>query len=268
MLQCLLLFCVCVPVLLYSLYRWLIPAAVSRHGRMALFWHDVCVERLLDRITHSTRPERVLRAVQKGAVRHNAQSVISTIDNFCCHTEWAMNIGDEKGAILDSVVTEVNPMLALELGTYCGYSTVRIARLLPPGGRLITLEFNPDYAAVARQVIEWAGMEETVQLVEGASGDWIPQLKEHFGVETFDFVFLDHWKESYLHDLHLLEECSLLHHGSVLLADNVLCPGAPDYLQYVRNSPAYTSTYLPAHLEYTQAPDGLEKSHYLGKEDE
>ncbi|XP_062400872.1 catechol O-methyltransferase B [Sardina pilchardus] len=259
---CVLLWSVCVLVSLYALYRWLIPAAVYRHGRLALLWHDVCVEKALDWLTRSSRPERVLRSVQKGAVRGDAQSVLSTMDRFSHHTEWAMHIGDEKGAILDSVVSEVNPVLVLELGSYCGYSTVRIARLLPPGGRLITLELNPDYAAVARQVIEWAGLQDTVQLVEGGSGDWIPQLREHFGVVSFDFVFLDHWKDRYLPDLRLLEDCALLRRGTVVLADNVICPGTPEYLEYVRTSPAYHSSFYSAHLEYTQAADGLEKSVY------
>lgn len=175
-----------------------------------------------------------------------------------------MNVGDEKGTILDSVVCELNPATVLELGTYCGYSTVRIACLLPPGSKLITLEFNPDYAAIARQVIEWAGLENKVQLVQGASGDWIPKIKEHFGVTSFDLVFLDHWKDRYLPDTQLLEECGLLRKGSVLLADNVICPGTPDYLAYVRSSPSYESQYFKSHLEYTQAEDGLEKSVFLG----
>lgn len=67
------------------------------------------------------------------------------------------------GCILDSVVSEVNPATVLELGTYCGYSTVRIASLLPPHAKLITLEFNPDFAAIARQVIAWAGLEDRVK---------------------------------------------------------------------------------------------------------
>ena len=67
------------------------------------------------------------------------------------------------GTILDSVVCEVSPGSALELGTYCGYSTVRIARLLPPGTKLITVEFNPDFAKVARQVIEFAGLQDKVR---------------------------------------------------------------------------------------------------------
>ncbi len=152
-------------------------------------------------------------------------------------------------------MSELNPEKVLELDTYCGYSTVRIARLLPPGARLITLEFNADYAAIARQVIAWAGLEDKVrtcsstntlfkytnlgifflvvyilkdkthllfimrranallhqiQLVEGASEDWIPRMKEHFGIETFDFVFLDHWKDRYLPDTKLMEVCLIL----------------------------------------------------------
>ena len=61
------------------------------------------------------------------------------------------------------MVNEVSPVTVLELGTYCGYSTVRIARLLPPGACVITLEFNPDYAAIARQVIKWSGLEDKVK---------------------------------------------------------------------------------------------------------
>lgn len=60
-------------------------------------------------------------------------------------------------------MSETNPGCVLELGTYCGYSTVRIASLLPPHAQLITLEFNPDNAAVARQVIAWAGVAEKVK---------------------------------------------------------------------------------------------------------
>ncbi|NP_001077312.1 catechol O-methyltransferase B precursor [Danio rerio] len=264
MLGVLLCWCLGASVLLYVLYSWLIPAAVQFNGSLALLWHDVIVERALDSLTRSTRPQRLLKAVKQHATRGDPQSVISAIDHFCRHREWAMNVGDEKGCILDSVVSELNPEKVLELGTYCGYSTVRIARLLPPGARLITLEFNPDYAVIARQVIAWAGIEDKVQLVEGASEDWIPRMKEHFGIETFDLVFLDHWKDHYLPDTKLMEGCGLLRKGTVLLADNVICPGVPDYLEYVRNSRSYKSCYFKSHLEYTRAEDGLEKSVFLG----
>lgn len=76
-----------------------------------------------------------------------------------------------EGPILDSVVSEVNPSTALELGTYCGYSTVRIARLLSPGSKLITVEFNPAYAAIARQIIAHAGLQNKVR--EKTSGRYM-----------------------------------------------------------------------------------------------
>lgn len=125
--------------------------------------------------------------------------------------------------------------------------------------------------------------------MEGASGDLIPRMKELFGVTAFDLVFLDHWKDRYLPDTKLMEasrtcrtclktrvfknhhsifaffqECGLLRKGSVLLADNVICPGAPEYLDYVRSSQQYESQYFRSHLEYTKVEDGLEKSVFLG----
>ncbi|KAF4072574.1 hypothetical protein AMELA_G00264530 [Ameiurus melas] len=260
---CLLTVCALCAALLFVLFYWLVPA-VQRNSLCTLIWHAIITERLRDALTRSTRPQRMLKAVQKNATKGNPESVISAIDYFCKNSEWAMNVGDEKGSILDSVVTEVNPSTVLELGTYCGYSTVRIARLLSPGTKLITLEFNPAYAAVARQIIAYAGLQDKVTLVEGPSSELIPQIKERFGITTFDFIFLDHWKDRYLPDIKLFEECGLLRKGSVLLADNVICPGTPEYLEYVRNSPHYESRYYPAHLEYTKVEDGLEKSVFLG----
>uniref|UniRef100_A0AAZ3RMJ9 catechol O-methyltransferase n=1 Tax=Oncorhynchus tshawytscha TaxID=74940 RepID=A0AAZ3RMJ9_ONCTS len=204
-----------------------IPTAMQYHGRLALLWHDVIVERALGTLT---------RTVQRKAAVVDPQSVITAIDHFCKHREWAMNVGEEKGSIPDSVVNEVS-----------------WTRLLPPGVSVITLEFNPDYSDTARQVIRWSGLEEKVQKVEGASGTWIPRLKEHFGAQAFDLVFLDHWKDRYLPDTKLLKECGLIQKGTVMLADNVICPGTPDNLHYYRS-----------HLEYTKAENVLGKSVFLG----
>lgn len=60
---------------------------------------------------------------------------------------------------------EINPSVALELGTYCGYSAVRIARLLKAGARLLTVEFNPEFAAIAKQMIEFAGVQDKVNTI-------------------------------------------------------------------------------------------------------
>ncbi|CAL8339757.1 unnamed protein product [Lota lota] len=256
--------CVGGGVVLYALYRWIIPNLLQYHSGALLLWHDDIVPWVRDTLTGSSCPERILAEVQKKATRGDARSVVNTIDQYCRHQEWAMNVGDEKGTILDSIVCEVKPSVVLELGTYCGYSAVRIASMLPPNARLITLEFNPAFAAIARQVIAWAGVEDKVVLIEGPSGDWIPKIQKEFGLKSLDMVFLDHWKERYLPDTKLMEECGLLRKGSVLVADNVICPGTPDYLEYVRGSPRYESKYFRSHLEYTKVEDGIEKSIFLG----
>ncbi|XP_029466920.1 catechol O-methyltransferase A-like [Rhinatrema bivittatum] len=237
---------------------------ILHDGHWALWWHDNIDERTRDFLTRSSRPERILAYVKKHAVCGDALSVVNAIDEYCSKVEWAMHVGSDKGKILDRVVSDTKPNKVLELGTYCGYSAVRIGRLLQPGALLVTMEMNPAYAKVAKQIIAMAGLDSKVELMVGSSSEFIPQLKKKVDVETFDLVFIDHWKASYLPDTKLLEENGLLHKGTVLLADNVVCPGTPEYLNYVRNSPRYQSEYFPSLLEYLQVEDGLEKSVFLG----
>ncbi|XP_075710474.1 catechol O-methyltransferase-like [Rhinoderma darwinii] len=213
---------------------------------------------------NQTKEQRVLQYVLDNAARGDPQSVVDNIDKYCTEKEWAMNVGDQKGMILDNVVKETNPSVLLELGTYCGYSAVRIAQLLKPGARFFTVEFNPVYAAIAKQIIEFAGVNDKVQILEGNTQDIIPQLKKKYEVDTLDFVFVDHWKDKYAVDTKLLEKCNLLKKGSVILADNVVVPGAPEFLEYVRTCGRYDCTNYPSVLEYMTEKDALEKAVFRG----
>lgn len=213
---------------------------------------------------NQTKEQRILQYVLDNAVRGDPESVINHIDKYCSQKEWAMNVGDQKGLILDNVVKEANPSVLLELGTYFGYSAVRTARLLKPGARLFTVEFNPAYAALAKEMIEFAAVTDKVQILEGNTKDIIPQLKKKYEVDTLDFVFVDHWKDKYTEDTKLLEKCNLLRKGSVILADNVIVPGAPDFLEYVRTCGRYDCTNYPSFLEYMTEKDALEKAVFRG----
>lgn len=215
-------------------------------------------------IMGDTKEQRILRHVQEHAKRGDPESVLDTIDTYCSQKEWAMNVGAVKGQIMDEVIREYNPLLMLELGAYCGYSAVRSARLLQPGAKLITMEINPEYAAITQQMLDLAGLQDKVTILIGPSQDLIPQLKTKYDVDTLDMVFLDHWKDRYLPDTLLLEKCGLLHKGTVLLADNVITPGAPDFLAYVRGSNNYECTHYSSYLEYMKLVDGLEKAVYKG----
>ncbi|XP_058512449.1 catechol O-methyltransferase isoform X1 [Ochotona princeps] len=229
-----------------------------------LSYHELVLQPLQNLLMGNSKEQRILRHVQQHAQRGDPQSVLEAIDTYCSQKEWAMNVGDKKGEIVDAVIQEYRPSLLLELGAYCGYSAVRMARLLPPGGRLFTMEINPDFAAITQQMLDFAGLQDKVTVLLGASQDLIPQLKQQHDVDTLDMVFLDHWKERYLPDTLLLEQCGLLRKGTVLLADNVIFPGSPDFLAHVRGSSSFECTHYSSFLEYMSVVDGLEKAIYVG----
>jgi len=208
-------------------------------------------------------PSKCLSHVLANSNQGDIDDVIATIDKYCWEVEWHMNIGDVKGAFLDRFLLEKKPQKALELGSYLGYSGLRIARLLPPGGKLNTIELNEEHAAIARQVYQHAGVHDRVTLIQGDSRDAIESMRKE-AAGKFDFIFIDHWKDVYKRDLILLMEGGLLERGAVIVADNTLYPGCPEYLEYVRGSDKFQSEHFLSKLEYTDREDGLERSVYLG----
>ncbi|EHB18384.1 Catechol O-methyltransferase [Heterocephalus glaber] len=255
------------PLLLVAASLGIVLKKILRHWGWAvllIYWYEFILQPVKHLIMGDTKEQRILRHVQEHAKPGDPQSVLEAIDDYCSHKEWAMNVGNKKGEIMDGVIRELGPSLVLELGAYCGYSAVRIARLLPPGGRLFTMEINPNFTVITQQMLDFAGLQDKVTVLLGASQDLIPQLKKKYDVDTLDMVFLDHWKDRYLPDTHLLKECGLLRKGTVLLADNVIVPGAPEFLKYVRGSSSFECTHYSSYLEYMKVVDGLEKAVYKG----
>jgi catechol O-methyltransferase len=207
------------------------------------------------------REEAMLQHVLANSVVGDPDSVLNTIDTFAWSGTWMMNVGDRKGAILDEEVKLAQPQIAVEVGGYCGYSAVRIARLLPPGGRLFSLELEPRFAAIAEQVVRAAGLSDRVEHVVGPSDQSLRRLREIIGRDHVDLFFLDHWKDLYLPDIRTIEECSLLRAGTVVVADNVIHPGTPEYLAYVRAHQRFRSKFHASQLEYSNdIADGIEVS--------
>ncbi|CAF3467471.1 unnamed protein product [Rotaria socialis] len=147
------------------------------------------------------------------------------------------------------------------MGTFLGYSSLRIAAQMPEKALFVTVESNPESATIARRIHEHAGVSNRIHIVVEPTDQAIPQLKKLFNVDSFDFIFIDHTKNAYLRDFRLLEQESLIKSGTVIVADNVVIPGAPDYLKYVRNSSNYTTELHKTKLEYSNyIPDGVEVS--------
>lgn len=164
------------------------------------------------------------------------------------------------------LVEEKAPACVLELGTYCGYSTLFIARALPPGSRLLTVERDSRTAAVAEKVIRLAGFDEQmVELIAGSSEEVIPRLRAQHQLNRADLVLLAHRPRYYLRDLQLLEAHALLPHGATVLADHVLFPGAPRFLQYTKSCGRYRCrlhhTSLP---DFPAIKDGIAQLTYTG----
>ena len=169
-----------------------------------------------------------------------------------------MNIGDQKGEILEEAIRDSQATNILELGVYLGYSTIRILKNLNEVSKLTSIEANEKFAQIAREHIEISGLSKNHLLKVGKSSEIIPLLREQY-----DFVFIDHWKDIYLKDLKLLEEFGLLKKGAWVFADNVVLFNLEDYLDYVRTSPNFESKFIPTLREYSKShPDGVEISRY------
>ena len=106
----------------------------------------------------------------------------------------------------------------LELGTLGGYSTIWLARALPPGGKVMTLEYNPKHAEVARANIARAGLADKVEVKVGAGLDILPTLSG-----PFDFFFIDANKDGYPEYFRWAVKLSRA--GSVMVFDNVVRDG-------------------------------------------
>jgi catechol O-methyltransferase len=212
--------------------------------------------------------EYVLQYARQG----DLDDVIRVIDEFCYRRSFMINVGDEKGELLDAAVRKAAPRLALELGTYCGYSALRIVRVMPDEGRLVSIEFNQANAQIARRIWEHAGIGDRVAVLVGTLGDGGATRQrlesEHdFGPGSVDFVFIDHAKDAYLPDLELIVDRGWLHQGSIVVADNIKFPGAPDYREHMRvqEGTAWRSTEHDTHGEYqTFFKDIVLESEYLG----
>ena len=232
----------------------------------------VSIRRLLkDWQVGDGREEALAQYVLANARDGDLDDVIRTIDEFCYRQSFMINVGDEKGEILDAAVRRARPKLVLELGTYCGYSGLRIARAMGEPGRLVSLEFNPANAEIARRIWDHAGVGDRLTVIVGTLGDGgstIETLKADHGVSagSVDLVFIDHAKDAYVPDLERIVAQGWLHAGSIVVADNIKFPGAPDYRKLMRESEGkrWRSVEHPTHAEYqTLLKDVVLESEYL-----
>jgi catechol O-methyltransferase len=220
--------------------------------RLAFGMHNIPTSGQIGDGREAVAEEYVLRHARPG----DLDDAIAALDTFAYEKSILVNIGDEKGALLDNAVRRADPRLALELGTYCGYGALRIARAAP-SARVYSVEMCAANAEIARRIWAHAGVDDRITCVVGTIGDEGRTLdtlaRDHgFGDQALDFLFLDHDKDAYLADLRSILGRRWLHPGSIVVADNVKLPGAPEYRKYMQQNEgrAWSTIEHKAHGEY------------------
>ncbi|MFD7067963.1 O-methyltransferase [Streptomyces sp. NPDC059913] len=134
----------------------------------------------------------------------------------------AIQVAANQGKLLNLLTRLQGARRVLEIGTLGGYSTIWLARALPEGGKVVTLEADPAYAEVARANVERAGLGQVVEVRVGRALDTLPELAAE-EPEPFDVVFIDADKPS--NPEYLAWSLKLTRPGSLIIADNVVRDG-------------------------------------------
>lgn len=170
-----------------------------------------------------------------------ADSILETFDLYA-DTHPSLCIGPQIGEALDEVVRRVRPSRALELGMHCGYTSVRLLRLLPPAGRLITVELDPLTADLGEEIILVAGFKHSqFQVLISSSAEAIPTLRsllepDQGTSEGLNLVLMDHDPKQYLPDLLALER------------EELLCPSGCSVILMYRNQRAEDLSEILRHI--------------------
>lgn len=134
----------------------------------------------------------------------------------------AINVAPNQGKLLHILARAVAARRILEVGTLGGYSTIWLARALPPDGYLVTLEVDPHHAEIARANLAAAGIGDQVTVRLGAATDTLGQLLAE-GAGPFDLVFIDADKQSNAE--YFSRALELTRTGSLIVVDNVVRQG-------------------------------------------
>ena len=129
----------------------------------------------------------------------------------------AIEVSAQHGKLLFLLATAIGATRVLEIGTLAGYSTIQLARAVGAGGRVVTLEFEPKHAEVAKTNLARAGVDDRVEVIVGAALDTLPTLGDREG--TFDLIFIDADKENNV--AYVEWAIKLGRPGSIIVVDNI-----------------------------------------------
>ncbi|CAK9045086.1 Catechol O-methyltransferase [Durusdinium trenchii] len=201
----------------------------------------------------------VLETVVREARAGDVTSVHAAIENVGLKEVWLKIAGGEKACVIDNVIAKQRPKLILEFGTYVGYTSTRMALQVDAwGGKVVTMEMDPVNVTSLKEVearnhIEMAGLSHAVMVQLGHSDDAVQMVLEKFGAHSVDMVFMDQRGTAFHDDLKTLERLNLMAENAVVIADNVLKPGAPYHVWRISTLPHYATDIIDLR-EFGSAP--------------
>jgi caffeoyl-CoA O-methyltransferase len=142
-----------------------------------------------------------------------------------------MQIGRDQGTFMTLLVAAIGARNAIEIGTFTGYSSICIARGLPPQGRLLCLDVSDEWTSIARKYWPQAGVEKKIELQLGPA---LASLKKLELGRTFDFAFIDADKTGY--DAYYEAVLPRMRANGLILFDNMLWGGRLDGKRRIRNA--------------------------------
>ena len=134
-----------------------------------------------------------------------------------------MQIGPDQGQLLGFLARLVGTRLALEIGTFTGYSALAVAQVLPPDGKLICCDVSDSWTAIGRRYWALAGVADRIELRLAPALDTLAALEREGPAGRFDFAFIDADKENY--DFYYESCLRLIRPGGMIAIDNVLWNG-------------------------------------------
>lgn len=130
----------------------------------------------------------------------------------------------DVGALLGILAQSVQAKKAIEIGTFTGYTALKVAAVLPAGGMLVCCDINADWTGIGRRYWQEAEVNSKIDLRLAPAQDTLQGLLKQNGANTFDFAFIDADKTGY--DSYYEACLKLLRPGGLIVLDNMLWDGA------------------------------------------
>lgn len=208
--------------------------------------------------SHDGREQQVHSYIlSQPSLKGNPSAILAAMDEFSGQKEFLISLGENKAKILTEMIIAEKPKEFVEVGGYVGYSAILVGdtmRSYDTKAQVWSLELEKQFATIIEELVEFAGLSDVVKVVVGPASDSLRAMKADGRIDQPDFYLIDHVEELYVSEFRTIESLGCLKVGAVIVADNVVRPGAPKYREFVRHHDRLRSEGVPCLI----TPGGLE----------